>query len=83
MSAAILKHVLQVVPGAGQDALLPRVMDKVGKLLFLIRLKLYAKFDLLRIDLCESVGMLTNLPVYPAKQVLDDADFGGFSLSVS
>ena len=62
---------------------LPGVMDRIGQRFLFVRLELHTKLDFLRVELREGVRMLADLPVHPAKQVLDDAHFNGLLFPVA
>ena len=67
-------------PGAWRS---PGIMHPVVDDLFLVGLELHAELDGLRVGLDEGVAVVADLPVRPAVEVLDHADFHRFLLVVA
>ena len=62
---------------------LPRIMHLVGDDFLLVRLELDAELHFLRVGFQAGVGFFHDLPVHPAVEVLDDADFDRLLLVVA
>ena len=56
---------------------LPGIVDFIGNGLFLVRLNKDTKLNSLAVGLDKIVGLLENIPVYPAIQMFDDPEFDG------